>query len=53
VGAERCTAGQADGWIDIDRNEFLRSPRVQLPRLYRRYREQMRHEDETSGSIDP
>jgi hypothetical protein len=52
VGAERCTAGQADGWIDIDRNEFLRSPRVQLPRLYRRYREQMR-EDETSGSIDP
>jgi endo-1,4-beta-mannosidase len=53
VGAERCTAGQADGWIDIDRNEFLRSPRAQLPRLYRRYREQMRHEDETSGSIDP
>lgn len=49
VGAERCTAGQAYGWIDIDRNEFLLNPRAQLPRLYRRYRQQARHEDETSG----
>ena len=52
VGAERCTAGRADGWIDIDRNEFLLDPRAQLPRLYRRYREQTRHEDETSGMTD-
>jgi endo-1,4-beta-mannosidase len=52
VGAERCTAGQADGWIDIDRDEFLLNPRAQLPRLYRRYREQTRHEDETSGRTD-
>ena len=52
VGAERCTAGQADGWIDIDRNEFLLNPRAQLPRLYRRYREQTRHEDENSGMTD-
>jgi endo-1,4-beta-mannosidase len=52
VGAERCTAGRADGWIDIDRNEFLLDPRAQLPRLYRRYREQTRHEDETPGMTD-
>ncbi len=52
VGVERCTAGQADGWIDIDRNEFLHNPHAQLPRLYRRYREQTRPEDETSGMTD-
>jgi hypothetical protein len=40
VGAERCTPVDADAWIDIDRDEFLLDPNVQLPRLYRRYREQ-------------
>jgi endo-1,4-beta-mannosidase len=40
VGAERCNPGYADAWIDIDRDEFLLDPHVQLPRLYRRYREQ-------------
>jgi endo-1,4-beta-mannosidase len=38
VGAERCAAGSADAWIDIDRSEFLRNPSAQLPRLYGRYR---------------
>jgi endo-1,4-beta-mannosidase len=38
AGAERCTADYADPWIDIERSEFLRSPGVHLPRLYRRYR---------------
>jgi endo-1,4-beta-mannosidase len=38
VGAERCAAGHADPWIDIDRSEFLRNPSAQLPRLYGRYR---------------
>jgi endo-1,4-beta-mannosidase len=38
VGAERCDGGHTDVWIDIDRCEFLRDPRAQLPRLYRRYR---------------
>ena len=38
VGAERCVAGDADPWIDIDRDEFSRNPGAQLPRLYRRYR---------------
>ena len=42
VGAERCTRGHADAWIDIDRDEFLLDPNTQLPRLYRRYREQSR-----------
>ncbi len=41
-GAERCSAGYADAWIDVDRDEFLLDPNVQLPRLYRRYREQSR-----------
>lgn len=40
VGAARCTPGHADGWIDIDPDEFRRDPRAQLPRLYRRYREE-------------
>jgi endo-1,4-beta-mannosidase len=48
VGAARCTVGQADAWIDIDRDEFRRDPRAQLPRLYRRYREHTRDEDATS-----
>jgi endo-1,4-beta-mannosidase len=39
VGAERSDTGDADGWIDIHRDEFLLNPRTQLPRLYRRYRE--------------
>jgi endo-1,4-beta-mannosidase len=38
VGAERCIAGDAHPWIDIDRDEFGRDPSSQLPRLYRRYR---------------
>ena len=42
VGAKRCTPGHADAWIDIDRDEFLLDPNTQLPRLYRRYREQSR-----------
>ena len=49
VGAERCTPGYADAWIDIGRDEFLLDPSVQLPRLYRRYGEQSRAEDATSG----
>ena len=40
VGAERCAPEHADAWIDIDRDEFLLDPNTQLPRLYRRYREQ-------------
>jgi endo-1,4-beta-mannosidase len=40
AGADRCTPGHADPWIDIDRDEFLLDPSAQLPRLYRRYREQ-------------
>ncbi len=42
VGAERCSPRRADAWIDIDRDEFLLDPSVQLPRLYRRYLEQSR-----------
>ena len=42
AGAERCRGGYPDAWIDIDREEFLLDPNVQLPRLYRRYREQSR-----------
>jgi endo-1,4-beta-mannosidase len=38
VGAERCAAGNADAWIDIDRSEFLRNPSGELRRLYGRYR---------------
>ena len=49
VGAARCTAGQAETWIDIDRDEFRLDPRSQLPRLYRRYREQSGDADATSG----
>jgi hypothetical protein len=52
VGAERCSAGYADPWIDIDRDEFLRGPGAQLPRLYRRYREQSRAGHPTSGTTD-
>jgi endo-1,4-beta-mannosidase len=37
VGAERCVAGDADRWIDIEQHEFGRDPAAQLPRLYRRY----------------
>jgi endo-1,4-beta-mannosidase len=52
VGAERCPAGYADPWIDIDRDEFLLDPSAQLPRLYRRYRKQSRAEHATSGTTD-
>jgi endo-1,4-beta-mannosidase len=52
VGAARCTAAHADAWIDIDRDEFRLDPRAQLPRLYRRYREQSRGEAPTSGITD-
>ena len=52
VGAARCTAAHADAWIDIDRDEFRLDPRAQLPRLYRRYREQLRGEAPTSGMTD-
>jgi endo-1,4-beta-mannosidase len=38
VGAERCFPGEADAWIDIHPDEFLRDPSIQLPRLYSRYR---------------
>jgi endo-1,4-beta-mannosidase len=44
VGAERCSPGYADAWIDIDRDEFRVDPGLQLPRLYRRYRAQSRDE---------
>ena len=40
VGAARCSAGYADAWIDIDRDEFRLDPATQLPRLYRRYKQQ-------------
>jgi len=39
VGAERCPDRQADGWIDIDRDEFQVDPSMHVPRLYRRYRD--------------
>jgi hypothetical protein len=52
VGAERCTPGLADAWIDIDRDEFLLDPNAQLPRLYRRYREQSKAEQAMSGMTD-
>ena len=39
----------ADAWIDIDRDEFLLDPSAQLPRLYRRYREQSRPNDARSA----
>jgi endo-1,4-beta-mannosidase len=52
VGAERCTPQHADAWIDIERDEFLLDPSAQLPRLYRRYREQPCGEDATSGMTD-
>lgn len=42
VGAERCAVGQADAWIDIDRDEFRRDPKTHMPRLYRRYRDSRR-----------
>jgi len=48
IGAERCSPGYADAWIDIDRDEFLLDPNAQLPRLYRRYREQSRDEHAVS-----
>jgi hypothetical protein len=52
VGAERCTPGRANAWIDIDRDEFLLDPDVQLPRLYRRYREQARDDHAISRLTD-
>jgi endo-1,4-beta-mannosidase len=52
VGAERCSPRGEDAWIDIDRDEFLLDPHAQLPRLYRRYREQSRAEHATSGPTD-
>ena len=42
AGAELCTPEGSDGWIDISRDEFRVNPGAQLPRLYRRYREQVR-----------
>jgi endo-1,4-beta-mannosidase len=42
ASAERCPPVDADAWIDIDRDEFVLDPGTQLPRLYRRYREQSR-----------
>ena len=52
AGAERCTPGDGDVWIDIGRDEFLRDPDVQLPRLYRRYREHSRDEHTMSDMTD-
>ena len=49
AGAERCPHGHPDGWIDIDREEFRLDPGVQLPRLYRRYREHSRDEHALPG----
>jgi endo-1,4-beta-mannosidase len=37
-GAERVETPD-DGWIDIDEDQFWERPGVQLPRLYRRYRD--------------
>ena len=52
AGAERCTPGDGDVWIDIGRDEFLRDPDVQLPRLYPRYREHSRDEHTMSDMTD-
>jgi endo-1,4-beta-mannosidase len=52
VGAERCIPAHADAWIDVDRDEFLLDPHAQLPRLYRRYREQARDDHAISGPTD-
>ena len=52
AGTERCTPGDADAWIDIGRDEFLLDPNAQLPRLYRRYREQSQDDHATSGMTD-
>ena len=38
AGADRCDDVRDEGWIDVERDEFLRSPREQLVRLYGRYR---------------
>jgi endo-1,4-beta-mannosidase len=43
VGAERCAVEHADGWIDIERDEFRSDPSGQLPRLYRRYQRAVQH----------
>jgi len=43
VGTERCEVGHAEPWIDIERDEFLRNPRAQLPRLYGEYRSSRDH----------
>ena len=51
-GAERCAVVHADAWIDIDRDEFLLAPNVQLPRLYGRYRGHSRDERAMSGMSD-
>jgi endo-1,4-beta-mannosidase len=52
VGAARCAAGYADAWLDIDREEFRLDPRSQLPRLYRRYREQSQRADGLPAMTD-
>jgi endo-1,4-beta-mannosidase len=52
AGAERCTPGRGDVWIDIGRDEFLLDPSVQLPRLYHRYREHSRNEHAMSELTD-
>jgi endo-1,4-beta-mannosidase len=52
AGAERCTPGDADAWIDIGRDEFLLDPNLQLPRLYHRYREQAQDDQAMSGPTD-
>jgi endo-1,4-beta-mannosidase len=52
VGAERCTPGPPDAWIDIDRDEFFLDPSGQLARLYRRYRKQARDDHAISGPTD-
>ena len=52
AGAERCTPGDGDVWIDIGRDEFLRDPDVQLPRLYHRYREHSQDEHTMSDMTD-
>lgn len=39
VGTVRLDSPADDVWIDVDPDEFALDPKVQLPRLYRRYRE--------------
>jgi len=52
VGAERCTPGDEEAWIDVDREEYLLDPSALLPRLYRRYRKHSRDAHPRFGMTD-